>query len=242
MLFGLNGRGAQGKALRFERDFRQPEVENLRLTSIGDEDICGLDVAMDDALRVCRVESVGDLNTQIKHRFDLQRLTSDSMPERLTLQQFHGDEGSPVGFVNLIDGADVGVVQRGRGLGLPLKTAEGLSVFGELVGKELQGDVAAELQVFRLVHNTHPAAAQLLYNAIVRDGLADHAEDAWFSGLFILKTRLPPVNPGLARACQTPNTCLVKDNRGGSEITPGLSTNRKLSRNGLGGDYSPQVG
>src|SRR5208283_6056663 len=93
-------------------------------------------------------------------------------------QQFHGDKGSPVGFVNLIDGADVGVVQRGCGLGFPLKTAQGHCVLGEVVGKELQGDVAAELQVFRLVHNTHPAAAELLDDAVVRDGLADHAEEA----------------------------------------------------------------
>ena len=98
------------------------------------------------------------------------------MPERLTLQQFHRDEGSPIGIVNLVDGADVRVVQRGRGLGFPLKTAEGLCVLGELVGKKLQGNLATELQVFRLVDNTHPAAAQLLHNVIVRDGLADHSE------------------------------------------------------------------
>src|SRR5208283_3941821 len=58
----------------------------------------------------------------------------------------------------------------------------GHCVLGEVVGKELQGDVAAELQVFRLVHNTHPAAAELLDDAVVRDGLADHAEEACFSG------------------------------------------------------------
>ena len=39
----------------------QPEVEHLRLAARGDEDVGGLDVAMDDALRVRRVERVGDL-------------------------------------------------------------------------------------------------------------------------------------------------------------------------------------
>src|SRR6266852_1170930 len=107
------------------------------------------------------VESLGNLDAQIEHRFDLQRLASDPVPERLSLQQFHGDEGSPVGLVNLVDRADVRVVQGGRSLGLPLKTAESLCVVGEFVGKELQGDVTTELQVFGLVDHAHAPTADL---------------------------------------------------------------------------------
>ena len=57
------------------------------------------------------VESVGDLDAQIKHRFDLQRLAIDLVPERLPVQQFHGDEGSPIDFIDFIDRADVRVAQ-----------------------------------------------------------------------------------------------------------------------------------
>jgi len=39
-------------------------------------------------------------------------------------------------------------------------------VVGEFVGKELQGDVATELEVFRLIHHTHPAAANLAEYAV----------------------------------------------------------------------------
>ena len=143
MFLGLDSRGTHANALRLDRNLRQPEIQNLRLTSIRDEDVRGLDVPMDDALRVCRIQCIGDLDAQIEQRFDLQRLASDPVPERLTLQQFHGDEGSSIGFVNLVDRADVRVVQRGRSLGFPLKAAEGLCVVGEFVGQELQGDVAA---------------------------------------------------------------------------------------------------
>src|ERR1700693_5322649 len=134
MFLRADGRGAPGNATRLEGYLGQPEVENLRLTSIRDEDVRGLDVPMDDALRMCRVESVGNLDAQIEHRFDLQWLASDPVPECLPLQQFHGDEGSPIGLVNLVDRADVRVVQGGRGLGLPLKTAEGLRIVCEFVG------------------------------------------------------------------------------------------------------------
>jgi hypothetical protein len=93
------------------------------------------------------VESVGDLDAQIEHRFDLHRLASDPMPERLPLQQFHRDEGSPIGLVNLVNRADVRVVQTRGCLSLPLETAESLCVVGEVVGKKLQGNVATELPV-----------------------------------------------------------------------------------------------
>src|SRR2546425_9329779 len=145
MFLPVDGRGTHGNAFRLEGDLRQPEIENLRLTAIRDEDVRWLDVPVDDSFRMCSVESVGDLDAQIEHRLDLQRLAAYHVPERLPLQQFHGDEGSPIGLVDFVDRADVRVVQRGRSLGLPLETAEGLRIVSKLFGKELQGDVATEL-------------------------------------------------------------------------------------------------
>jgi hypothetical protein len=63
------------------------------------------------------------------------------------------------------------VVQRRRGLGFPLETAEGLCVVGEVVGKEFQGDMTSEFQVFRLIHHTHPPAADLAQDAVMGDRL-----------------------------------------------------------------------
>jgi hypothetical protein len=50
------------------------------------------------------MESFGNLDAQIEHYFDLQRLARDPVPEGLSLQQFHCDEGSPI---RLVDRADV---------------------------------------------------------------------------------------------------------------------------------------
>ena len=44
------------------RNLGQAEVENLGVTAIGHEDIRGLDVAMDNAAGVGRVESIRDLD------------------------------------------------------------------------------------------------------------------------------------------------------------------------------------
>ena len=72
-----------------------------------------------------------------------------------------------------MDRADVRVVEGGRGLGLPLKTAESLRVVGEFVGKELQGDVATELEVFRLVDHAHATATDLAEDAVMGNRLPD---------------------------------------------------------------------
>jgi hypothetical protein len=78
-----------------------------------------------------------------------------------------GDEGSPIGLVNLVDRADIRVVQGGRSFGFPLETAEGLRVVGKFVGKEFQGDVATELEVFGLVNDTHAPAPDLAEDAVM---------------------------------------------------------------------------
>ena len=52
-------------------EFGQTEVQDLRLPAIGNEDVCRLDVAMDDSLLMRRVQAVGDLNGQIQQMIDL---------------------------------------------------------------------------------------------------------------------------------------------------------------------------
>src|SRR5215471_9766781 len=51
-------------------------------------------------------------------------LLSKSLP----LQQFHCDKGSSIELVNLVDGANVRMVQRRCSLGFPLEAAERLCV------------------------------------------------------------------------------------------------------------------
>jgi len=62
---------------------------------------------MDDPLRMRGVEGVGDLNAQIEYGFNLERLCLNEMAQCPPFQQFHGDEGAPVGLVNLVDRSDI---------------------------------------------------------------------------------------------------------------------------------------
>ena len=65
---------------------------------------------------------------------------------------------------------------------------------GEFIGKEFEGDEAAQLGVFSFVNNTHAATTELLDDAVVRDGLVDHEGMSRRSGRFILRTPQRAVN------------------------------------------------
>src|SRR5580704_2600849 len=90
---------------------------------------------------------------------------------------------------DFIDRADVGMVQRRSGTGFPAEAVQRLRVLCNVVRKEFQGNEAPEIEVFCFVDHSHAAAAQLLDNAVVRNGLPNH----WIE---ILGLRLEQVNEG----------------------------------------------
>ena len=96
------------------------------------------------------------------------------MLQRCTLQILHGDERLPVLFANVINRANVGVIQRGRRLRFTLEAAQGLRIAGNLIGQELQCDKTVQPRIFRLEDDAHTAAPEFLDDAVVRDGLSDH--------------------------------------------------------------------
>src|SRR5712692_2198803 len=96
------------------------------------------------------------------------------MLERLAFHEFHGNEVLAVLLADIVNRADVGMIERGGGFGF---AAEALECGGALRGfrrKKLQRDEALEAGVFGFVDDAHATAAQLLEYAIVRDRQADH--------------------------------------------------------------------
>ena len=99
----------------------QPEIQNLGMAALADKDVGGFDVAVDDALGVGGVERVRDLDRERQERFNFQRTPRDAVLQRQPVQKLHNDEGLPILLDNVVNRADVGVVQCGRGLGFALK-------------------------------------------------------------------------------------------------------------------------
>lgn len=78
---GGQGRGAHacGSLGPGGGEFRQSEVQNLCLAPRRDENVCGFDVAMDDAFGMRRIERIGDLNGQVQRLLQLERPAGDAV-------------------------------------------------------------------------------------------------------------------------------------------------------------------
>src|SRR5271166_4608418 len=133
---------------------------------------------MDDALAVGGVERVGNLDAESDQGFDVERTTFNAMLQSLSFKKLHRDERQAVLLVDLVNGADVGMVKSRCGLRLALKAAERLMIFGNVIGEEFEGNEPAQFEVFGFVDNAHASAAQLFQDPVVGDGLTEHVAGA----------------------------------------------------------------
>src|SRR5208337_5543143 len=108
-----------------------------------------------------------------------------------SIQEFHHEEGAAVLLADVINGADVGVIQGGSGPRLPLETCERLRVVSDFVRQKLQGHEPVQADVLGLVNHAHSATAQLLDDAIVGDGLANKGTSSICLVFALLKSEGP---------------------------------------------------
>ncbi len=102
--------------------------------------------------------------------------TLDAVFQCHPVQKLHSDEHLAILFADVMNGANVRVIQCRCGLGFALKTGECLRFRGNFVRQEFEGDDAMQPRILGLVHDTHPTTAQLLDDATVRESLADQFE------------------------------------------------------------------
>jgi hypothetical protein len=76
------------------------------------ENVCRLDIAVNDAPGVRRIERFGNLDGQRQQGRKLHRTAGDSIPQRRSLEELHHDEIRILVASNLVDRADVGMIQR----------------------------------------------------------------------------------------------------------------------------------
>ncbi len=143
------------------------------MAALGYKNVGGFDVAVDDALRMRRVQSIGDLDGQRDHGFVIQGLARNQMLQGHAVQKLHGNEGVLIVLADFVDRANVGMIQGRGGARFAAKALQSLRVLREIIGQELEGDEASKLGVLGFVDDAHAAAAQLLHDAVVRDGFTN---------------------------------------------------------------------
>ena len=133
---------------------------------------------MNDPSGVSRVQCVGDIDGEREKHFHFQRTPSDAVFQGRAVQKLHGDEGLAILLTDVINGANIRMIQSGGRLRLTLKPRQGLAIAGHFRRQEFEGHKTVQARVFGLVHYTHPTATELLDHAIMRDGLTNHGGKA----------------------------------------------------------------
>ena len=113
-----------------QTDLGQSKIQNLGVSALGYKQVCGLDVAVDYAFCVCCVQRVRNLDGEGQNQLGFHRSPSDAVFQRQPVQKLHGDEGLPIVLADLVDGANVGMVEGGRSTSLPPKAFQSLRVMG----------------------------------------------------------------------------------------------------------------
>ena len=160
---------------RLRRNLGQAEIENLGLSALRDKDVRRLDVAVNDPFE-CAASSASAISMPDRAAFRfppacrrsgacrvMPSRNSMAMKARPSARRFRRWCRCWDGSARKRPGPRVGNGPEPEGLWLHL-------------GQKFQGDKAAEPHILGLVDDTHPATAQLLNDAVVRDGLADHAQ------------------------------------------------------------------
>ena len=156
------------------RQFGEPEIQYLGVPSFGDKDVGGLDVAVNYAFAVRGIERIRDLNGQREQFFIIQRTAGDDVLQRQAVQILHGDERPSLLLPDVVNGADIGVIQGGRRLCFALEAGQRLRITANLLGQKFKGHEAVQACVLGFVDYPHATAAELVGDSIVGDGLTDH--------------------------------------------------------------------
>ena len=142
------GREVAALALLFGvRQLREAEVQDLHPAVVGDEDVLGLQVPVDDPLLVRGAEAVDDLERIVDRAARGELASGDDGPQRLPFEQLLDDIGRAVVRPDVVDRRDVRVVQEPCGLRLLLEAAQTIGVGGERRRQDLDRDVAPEARV-----------------------------------------------------------------------------------------------
>ncbi len=118
---------------------------------------------------------------EVEESLCFHRAAADKVLQRLAVQEFHYDISATVLFADVVDCADVGVIERGGCFGFTLEAFERLRVVRHIFGKEFQSDGAVETSVLRFVDHTHAATPEFFEDAVMGNSLVEQRLGIWHS-------------------------------------------------------------
>ena len=150
-----------------ERMARETEVAEVDLIVPAEQDVRGLDVAVDDPGVVRGVERLGDLEHD---RRGLRRCKrpggGHALVQVVAVDEAHGDVGPPVVLAVVMDRDDVRVLDRRRGARFVQEALADARIAEPARRDDLQGHGPVEAELGGLVDDAHPPATGDRFHAV----------------------------------------------------------------------------
>ena len=142
----------------------QAKVEEHQSTRVGDEDVAGLDVAMDEASAMEGNQRVDELGKDRPHStfVDPRRVSAPQVGDDVdSAHELHGEKPLAPILAELAELDEVGMAEVHQGAKLILEAIERLRTD---VANSLEGDLRALLTIERLVDHAHAALADAAHD------------------------------------------------------------------------------
>ena len=175
---------------RIER-LGQPEVEHLHRAVGAQLDVGGLQVAVDDAVLVRRLERLGNLPGDRQRLVEGHGAARDPRAQILALHQLHHQRPAARRVLDAVDLGDVRMVQRRERPRLALEPHQPVGVGGERVGQDLERHVASELGVAGAIDLPHAAGAERRHDLVGAEPDAGVQRRAGHSGRILCANTVP---------------------------------------------------
>ncbi len=140
---------------------RQAEIQHLDRPVGRDQDVVRLQIAVNDAAVVSVRQRVGNLDAVADRRLGGQPVRGNEIEQRAPFHVLHRDERLRTLFADLVDGADVRVVQDRCRTRLVQQQVAPLFVALE-IAQQLDGNGSLQPRVERPIDDAHAAGAEML--------------------------------------------------------------------------------
>ena len=138
----------------------QTEVHDLGRVRVGEKNVAGFDVAMDETFFRGGLEALGDLGADLEHlRLGHARLDAHEVVERAFFHQLHGDVKLPVGLAERINADHVRVIDRCGDARFLLEFAAFVFAAAHFAAQHLERDHAPQGVVVGFEDRAHAAFA-----------------------------------------------------------------------------------
>ena len=141
------------------RQLGESEVQHLHDTVASNHDVFRLDVAVNDAGLVSRLQRRGYLRGDVEHFTDCHPRVGHVFSQSFAVDELRDDEVTPVDLANFIDRDDVGMIERRGGLRLLLESTQLVRIVVEGSWEQLERHFTVEFRVQSQIDFTHPTGA-----------------------------------------------------------------------------------